>query len=165
VYKEYCKLQSAKGGQGVFTTVVIPAGAPIMEVRGPVGSESEMPDPNHPAILQVGPNIFIGPSGDLDDYINHSCNPNCFMHIAGSRAILFSMYVIPVGTELTFDYSSTSTDPLDKWKMDCICGDFNCRKVISGYQHLDDTVKQHMKNKRMLPLYILEPTMFPERLR
>ena len=163
MYKEHLKLLPCPAGLGVFTTVAIPAKTPIIEVKGPVGTEKEMPNPNHPALLQVGPDIFIGPSGDVDDYINHSCNPNCFMYVAGSRAILFSLYVVPAGAELTFDYSTTATDTLDKWKIDCVCGDFNCRKVISGFQYLDDEIKQKMKNQGVLPLYILEPQMFPKR--
>lgn len=163
MYKDYCKLQPSKGGLGMFTTVIIPAKTPIIEVRGPVGSEKEMPDPNHPALLQIGNDLFIGPSGDLDDYINHSCNPNCYIHIAGNRAILFSLYVIPAGSELTFDYSTTATDSLEKWKMDCLCGHATCRKVISGFQHLDESVKQNLKDKNTVPLYILHPEMFPRK--
>lgn len=161
MYKQYCQLQSAKGGLGVFTTVTIPAKEPILEVRGPVMLEKDLPDPNHPALLQVGPDLFIGASGDLDDYINHGCEPNCYMKIAGTRAILFSLYVIPAGAELTFDYSSTSTDPLDKWQMKCACGSFQCRQVISGYQNLDPTVQQKLQSQGAVPLYILHPSMFP----
>jgi SET domain-containing protein len=162
MYKEHLKLQPTKGGQGLFTTVAIPAKTPILEVRGPVMLEKNLPDPNHPALLQIGPDTFIGASGDLDDFINHSCNPNCYMHITGNRAILFSLYVIPVGAELTFDYSSTATDSLEKWKMNCLCGHFTCRKVISGFQHLDESVKQSLKDKGSVPLYILYPNMFPK---
>lgn len=163
MYKEHCQVKSAKGGKGVFTTVVIPAKVPILEVRGPIYGEKDLPDPNHPALLQVGPDTFIGASGDLDDLINHSCRPNCYMYVAGNRAILFSLYVIPAGSELTFDYSSTATDSLEKWKMNCVCGDFHCRKVISGYQHLSSATQNKMKEQGILPLYILHPNMFPKR--
>jgi SET domain-containing protein len=161
MYQEHLKLQPSKGGRGVFTTVIIPAKQPILEVRGPVMLEKNLPDPNHPALLQIGADTFIGASGDVDDMINHSCNPNCYMHITGNRAILFSLYVIPAGAELTFDYSSTSTDSLDKWKMDCKCGEFTCRKVISGFQHLDTGIQQKLKDQGVVPLYILNPEMFP----
>jgi hypothetical protein len=161
VYNEHLKLQPTKTGQGVFTTVVIPAKQPILEVRGPVLLEKDLPDPNHPALLQMGADTFIGASGDVDDYLNHSCNPNCYMHITGNRAILYSLYVIPAEVELTFDYSSTATDSLEKWKMNCQCGEFVCRKVISGFQHLDGLTQQKLKNQGAVPLYILRPEMFP----
>jgi SET domain-containing protein len=162
VYQQYCQVKKSKHGMGVFTTAVIPAGKPILEVRGPVYTEKNLPDPNHPALLQVGPDIFIGASGDIDDYINHSCNPNCYMKIGGNRAILFSLYVIPVGAELTFDYSSTATDDPNKWSMICQCGDNKCRQIISGYQHVDPAVQEKMRSQGMLPLYITHPHMFPK---
>lgn len=163
MYKEYLKLRPCKTGNGVFTTVEIPTNIPILEVTGDLYLEHELPDPNHPALLQVGPNTFIGPSGDLDDYINHSCNPNCAVRIAGNRAILYSLYVIPKNTELTFDYSTTSTDTPDKWQMNCLCGFHNCRRVISGHQTIDPKTAEIYKQKRMFPLYITNPEMVQKR--
>lgn len=158
MYNQYLKVLPSKlGGQGIFTTLDIPADVPIMEVTGNVYAEHELPDPNHIALLQVGPNIFIGPSGSTDDYINHSCNPNCRMQVAGSRAIIHSMYFIKAGHELTFDYSTTSTDTLDKWKMDCHCGSPNCRKVISGFQYLPPELKKNYIERNMVPLFITNP--------
>ena len=160
MYNRYLKVKPCKTGQGVFTTVDIPTNVPIIEVRGTIYKEKDLPNPNHPALLQVGPDIFIGPSGGVDDYINHSCNPNCLVHIAGNRAVVYSMYVIPEGSEITFDYSTTATDDHNKWKMECQCGEFACRKIISGHQYLDDTTKQKMQDKGMLPLYITQPNLF-----
>lgn len=157
MYNEYLKVLPCKNGKGVFTTVDIPANVPIIEVTGTVYAEKDLPDPNHPALLQVGPNIFIGPSGTTDDYINHSCNPNCLLHIVGNRAIVYSMYVIKAGNELTFDYSTSSTDTHDKWKMECNCEDYNCRGVISGYQYLDAKLQEEYKKKGMIPIFLTNP--------
>lgn len=159
MYKQYLKVKPSKNGigSGVFSTIKIPADVPILEVTGDLHTEESLPDPNHPAILQIGPNLFFGPSGDVDDYINHSCNPNCMLHIIGNRAILYSLYVIPADTELTFDYSTTSTDSLDKWSMNCLCGSSNCRKVISGFHLLSDNIKQDLKAKGMVPMFITNP--------
>jgi SET domain-containing protein len=163
MYNQYLEVRSCKTGQGVFTKVEIPANTPIFEVTGNIYAEHELPDPNHPALLQVGPNVFIGPSGTFDDYINHSCNPNCWMHVAGNRAICFSLYVIPAGAELTFDYSTTATDTHDKWKMECACGHAKCRQVISGFQYLEPELQEEYKNKNLVPLYIKMPSMFQKR--
>lgn len=154
MYNQYLKVHNSKTGNGIFTTVDIPAGVPIIEMTGTVYKESELPDPNHPALLQVGLDAFIGPSGATDDYINHSCNPNCLMKIVGNRAIVYSLHLIKADSELTFDYSTTSTDSLEKWKMDCACGSFNCRKVISGYQYLDDKLKEEYLKKGMIPMFL-----------
>lgn len=157
MYNQHLKVKPCKSGNGIFTDIQIPANVPIMEVVGTIYAEHNLPDPNHPALLQVGPNIFIGPSGGTDDYINHSCNPNCRMHVAGSRAIIFSLYVIKAGAELTFDYSTTSTDTLDKWQMKCNCGEPNCRKIISGFQYLDPGLQKEYKDRGLVPLFLTHP--------
>jgi len=157
MYKQFLKVGPSRTGQGVFTSIKIPARSPVIEVTGEVHPEHTLPDPNHPALLQVGPNYFIGPSGDVDDYINHSCDPNCKVHIAGQRAFLYSLYDIPAGSEITFDYSTSSTDTLDKWKMDCHCGKFNCRKVISGLQYVDPTIVEDYKKRGIIPMFMLIP--------
>lgn len=163
MYNQYLEVKPCKTGKGVFCSVEIPAGVPIFEVTGNVYTEAELPDPNHQALLQVGPNTYIGPSGAFDDYINHSCDPNCWVQVAGNRAIVFSLYVIPKNTELTFDYSTTATDTHDKWKMDCACGTAKCRKVISGFQYLEPSLQEEYKNKNLVPLYIKLPSMFQKR--
>src|SRR5579885_670688 len=163
MYNSHLVVKPCKTGMGVFTTMEIPANTPIIEVSGNLYLEKDLPDPTHPALLQVGPNLFIGPSGSTDDYINHSCDPNCWMYVAGNRAILFSLYVIPKGAELTFDYSTTATDTLEKWKMDCSCGSSKCRKVISGFQYLDPSLQEEYKKKDLVPLYIKYPNMFQKR--
>ncbi len=164
MYKEFLKVQPSKlGGTGTFTTVKIPADVPIMEITGPVRLDSEISEQDISEYLQVGPNTFIGLSGDVDDHLNHSCDPNCKLYVVGNRAILFSLYVIPVGAELTFDYSTTSTDTHDTWKMDCKCGSYKCRKVISGYQYLDSQLQSTYKEKGMIPLYLTHPGLIHKR--
>lgn len=157
MYKQYLVVKSSKTGDGLFTTIELPANVPLFEVLGEVRKLEELPDPTHPAILQVGPNTYIGPTAGPCDSINHSCNPNCRMSIVGNRAICYSIYVIPKGAELTFDYSTTSNETHDTWKMDCACGSFKCRKVISGFQYLADDLQQEYRDKNLVPLYISEP--------
>lgn len=153
MYKQYLKVGPSKTGQGVFTSIKIPAGSPVIEITGDVFS-TETVDHNHPAVLQVNSKNYIGPSGGVDDYINHSCNPNCLLHCVGNRAIIFSLYDIPADTEITFDYSTSSTDSLDSWKMDCLCSDPNCRKVISGFQYLSPEKVKEYTEKGMIPLFL-----------
>lgn len=157
MYDAHLKIKQSKTGKGVFTDVEIPANTPILEVRGKIfsGADVEKMDPAH--VLQVGPNSFIGPSGAVDDYVNHSCSPNCRVHIVGNRAILYSLYVIPKGAELTFDYSTSSTDTLDKWCMECKCGSFKCRKLISGFQYLPEDLKKEYISKKMVPTFMTNP--------
>ena len=152
MYKAYL----TKKGNGVFTSVRIPKGVPVCEVTGNLYAEDKLPDPTNPAILQVGPNLFVGPSGDVDDYIRHHCDPNCLLHIVGNRAILYSLYNIPEGSEITFDYSTSSTDTTDTWKMECNCGSPKCRKTISGLHYLPAEQVKEYSNKGMIPLFLKE---------
>jgi hypothetical protein len=163
MYASYLKTGPTKTGTGLFSTIDISAGVPIIEVRGPIYHVSELPEPNDPAVLQIGPDVFMGITGGPIDSIEHSCNPNCLMHVVGNRAILYSMYVIKAGTPLTYDYSTTSTDTHDTWKMICQCGSNNCRGVISGWQYLDEKTKQERLDKGATPLYISHPTLIQKR--
>lgn len=151
MYNGYLTVRPNKNELGVFTTVDIPARTPIIEYTGDFFNSDNIPGPD---VLQIAHNLYIGPSGNADYVINHSCNPNCFLHIIGKRAILMSLYQIKHGSELNFDYSTTSTDTLDEWKMDCNCGSFNCRKVISGFQYLDTKQQEEYKKNGMIPLFI-----------
>jgi hypothetical protein len=165
MYGQYLEVRDSRIGKGTFTKVSIPAGLPIVEIHGPVLLDREVPSTDNIDIyLQVGPNTYIGPSGkNVPEYLNHSCDPNCYVHAVGNRAILYSLYVIPENAELTFDYSITSTDTYDTWKMECRCGSNKCRKLISGFRYLDPITQDLYKKKDLVPLYILEPTMIQKR--
>jgi len=154
----YLQIKETKDKRkGIFTSINIDANSPILEFNGEIHNQETMPNPDHPAWLQITNSFFIGPSGGKDDYINHSCNPNCYVSAVGKRAILYSMYYIMAGSELTFDYSTTSTDTLNTWQMDCYCKSYNCRKKISGYQYLDDKTKKNYLDKGAVPLFITNP--------
>lgn len=156
--KEDLEVRTSKTGFGVFAKVTIPANEPILEFTGTiVPKDKTILDPA--TYLQIGGNRVMGPSGAIDDYINHSCDPNCFVHIVGNRAILYSLYVITAGTQLTFDYSTSSTDTLQQWSMTCNCNSYKCRSVISGFQYLSDERKKEYENKGMIPIFIRMPNL------
>jgi len=158
MYNEYLEIKKSKTGLGVFTKVKIPANSPIIEFTGTIVPKNK--SAIDPALfLQVGANRIMGPSGAVDDYINHSCDPNCFVHIVGNRAILYSLYLITEGTELFFDYSTSSTDTLEEWKMSCGCSSYKCRGTISGYQYLSDQIKKDYRAKGMIPMFITMPNL------
>ena len=60
-------------------------------------------------------------------YGNHSCDPNLWWvgpyELAARRDI-------PVGEELTNDYSTSTAEP--DFAMDCSCGSSLCRSIITG---------------------------------
>ena len=165
MYNQYLERRPSKNGYGLFTKIEIPANVPIFEVTGPIRLLEELPSEGSEVAIQIATNTYIGPSGDLADFINHSCNPNCKLQPIGNRAIFYSLYVIPKDCELTYDYSTTSTETHDMWKMDCNCGDYNCRGLISGIQYLGESKIKEYTDKNMLPLFIVYPNMFPKKFK
>lgn len=148
------ELRKTKSGQGVFAKVLIPANYPIIEFTGDLFNKSTLNKNSY--YIQINNDRYIGPSGKLDDYINHSCDPNCYVHIAGNRAFLYSFYIIKPNMQLTFDYSITSTDSLEDWHMKCTCDSFKCRDIISGFSYLPQDIKQFYIKNNMVPKYILK---------
>lgn len=157
MYNQYLKILDSKNGKGVFTTVDIPAETPIMEITGDLYTKENMPD--SPYLYQISNIWYLGPSGAADDFVNHSCNPNCYLHVVGKRAFLYSLYLIKSDSELTFDYSLSSTESLDTFKLDCNCGDVNCRKIISGFQYLSQQLQEEYKRKNLVPMFISDPRL------
>ena len=139
-------------GQGLFSTIKISNNAPIIEITGKLYNSDNIP--NNQTVIQIGNNLYIGASGGMDDYINHSCNPNCYLHIVGKRAFLYSIYEIKKNSEITFDYSTTSTDSLDDWEMLCTCQSIKCRKIISGWQYLNKELINIYNKNNILPFFM-----------
>lgn len=148
------KIIDTPKGKRVITSVDVPPQTVIFEFKGNKFTRENLLH-KQSSILQVGSDRFLGPSGDVDDYIGHSCNPNCGLTIMRDRAFLISIYTIPAGREINFDYSTSSNDTFDQWKMDCKCGEFKCRKIISGYQSLDKSLKDHYEKLGIVPLYLI----------
>ena len=156
LYHNYLIKKPIKDSFGIFAKIDIARNKPIIEITGSLYLKDNKPsNPND--YLQVSNHWFIGLSGGSDDVVRHSCNPNCYVHAVGKRAILYSLHHIREGTELTFDYSTTSTETLEEWTMECNCGVFNCRKVISGYQYLDSKLKKEYEKRGIVPSFIVNP--------
>ena len=63
--------------------------------------------------------------GIPERYVNHSCDPNTYVKNKKDMALKD----IKKGEEITSDYSISG---IDDWKMDCLCGSKNCRKIVYG---------------------------------
>lgn len=59
-------------------------------------------------------------------YVNHSCNPNCGLK---GEITCVAMRDIKAGEEITQDYGLLDNDD---YELECTCGSFNCRKIITG---------------------------------
>jgi SET domain-containing protein len=156
-FKSILEIKPTTNGNGVFAKVPIEKNSVVFEFKGKILTKSQLPQnlkPEDDHYLQIGPDMYLGPSGDLDDFVNHSCEPNCGLRIVGQRAILFALYDIKSGAELTFDYSTTSTETQEAWSMACNCGSYQCRKTISGFQYLTPLQQAKYMALNAVPTYV-----------
>lgn len=80
-------------------------------------------------------------------YINHSCDPNAGLK---GKVTVVAMKNIKKDEQVTIDYSITEDDPY--WKMNCRCGEKNCRKVIKSIRYLP--LKIFRKYDNYIPNYL-----------
>jgi hypothetical protein len=147
-------------GNGVFSTVNLPANHTIFEFVGKVLLRQNIPDFSGTIAsnyLQIGPTQYLDLGGTAQFYINHGCVPNSCVKIIVNRAFLVSVQPIKIGDELTFDYSTTSTEDASTWSMQCKCGagQFRCRKTITGFSSVPTKQQQKYITSGMVPNYVI----------
>ena len=107
--------------------------------------------------MQVGKDLFLFSTKikNIDNFINHSCNPNAYVYIKNpAQVFLVALKNIKMGQEITFDYSTTMYN--DKWIAKCNCKSKLCRGVIKEFKYLPLKIKKKYYKKSILPKYILE---------
>jgi hypothetical protein len=101
--------------------------------------------------LQIGPDLYIGESGQADDFVNHSCQPNAGMRIEATDVRLVAIRDIATGEQITFDYSTTMDE--DDFEFDCLCGSPVCRGRVGDFKHLPASLRQHYDQLGIVPKY------------
>jgi uncharacterized protein len=104
--------------------------------------------------LQVGPDLFRIPSGTIDDFINHSCNPNTGIRLYARGAIILAIGYIAMHDEVTFDYSTYLNNPYER--IVCRCASQNCRGVIGNFTTLPLNLQQRYLALRIVGDFALE---------
>jgi len=150
-------LKDCKHGKGVFALKDINNGNEVLQFQGSVVGYEELPHPytaENDYYLQIGDGIFLGPSGSIDDFVNHSCYPNTGVLFDSGVIKLVAVTPIPAGSEITFDYSTTMDD--FRWKMDCSCGSENCRHKLDNFVDLEAEIQAKYIQLGVIPDYILQ---------
>lgn len=105
------------------------------EVLAPFGARTMHATPNY-LTVQVGEGRHIELDPAILQYMNHSCEPNCFFDTA--RMEVVALRDIAAGEELGFFY------PSSEWHMaqpfDCLCGATACLRRIAGADSLPPEV-------------------------
>lgn len=144
-------------GRGVFANKDFKKFEEIIKFRGKLFTREQLPilyDDVSDHYVQIDRNLYMGPSGCLDDFINHSCEPNSGLKIMEKRVFLIAIKDIKIGEEVTWDYSTTMDE--DEWEMDCLCKRDNCRKRIRDFKYLSKSIQQYYIQLNVVPNYILE---------
>ena len=139
---------SGKFGLGLFAAKPFPAQSVVLQVRDSnyfLGAKPfaqlTLLGYTHADIFQVDRDLFIPPYGGLDDFTNHSCEPNCGLRVNRSGFDMIALCDIAAGEELTYDYSTHQEHPQED--MICQCGTPSCRGVIRSFSTLPRTLRQH----------------------
>ncbi len=136
--------ESAAHGAGAFATAPIEKGELIVIFTGAVTDTADTDfDDYH---LQVGEGRYLGPSGDLDDLVNHSCEPNAGFSAQSQNEmpILIARRDIAPGEEITMDYNAV-IDEADWPGFACGCGASGCNGMVRSFRDLSDVKKQALK--------------------
>jgi hypothetical protein len=142
-------IQSGIHGRGVFTTSPVARGAFLLKYEGTLLRYHET-TPQTLAV-QIGPDLYLGPSGGPDDCVNHSCDPNAGLVIEATDVRLIAIRDIAAGDEIFFDYSTTMNE--DDFEMPCACGQPACRKIIRDFKHLPRGLRQRYIEMGIVPEY------------
>jgi hypothetical protein len=81
--------------------------------------------------LQVGPDQFRVPSGSIDDFMNHSCEPTTGIRLYPHGIVVMAIRPIKIHDEITFDYSTYLNNTYER--ITCRCGTSACRGIIGNF--------------------------------
>lgn len=122
-------------GQGVFATAPLEKSVPIIKWGGEIFTKEDVSlgRGRQHTLVGITEDLLLGnlkeqPPG-LDDYMNHSCEPNVGMV---DEITIITMRAIQAGEELVADYAIWLNDETYVMKRSCACKSQNCRKTIRG---------------------------------
>ena len=135
---KHLALQTSKTGYGVFASKRIKKGGVVCEVY------FDSIRPRRAATrksIQVWEDAFFNNSLEtIDDYFNHSCDPNAFLQF--SNYVLRALREIDAGKEITWNYLTTEFDlAADDQDFECMCISDKCVGHVKGFKFLTEEQK------------------------
>ncbi len=110
--------------------------------------------------LQIDKNFYLGPKKSklnnnlIDEYLNHSCNPNCGIIEQRGKFYFKSIKDIKVSEELTWDYSTSIEDDDEPEK--CNCNSDKCRNKIESFSMLPNELQKKYLQMSVVLNYIIK---------
>jgi SET domain-containing protein len=122
----------------------------LLEFGGEVIHTTQLPENHHQErYIQIDHEKYLAPSGDLDDHINHSCDPNSGIVIRDDRVFLITIKPVKQDEEITWDYSTAINN--DKFEIECICQTESCRKKIISFKDLPEGIQERYIELGIVP--------------
>lgn len=153
-------------GKAVFAARAFDEGQPLMEFTGRRFRAAQIPSlmrGQADRYVQVTPDQYMGPSGRIDDLVNHSCDPNAGLRFTDDGVYLVAIRAIGAGEEISWDYSTTLTE--SSWHMLCQCGAPECRRVIGNFATIDPERQQFYRARNLVAPYLRRRDTVVERKR
>jgi hypothetical protein len=145
-------------GKAVFAATAFAEGETIVKFTGRLLRADRVPtelsgETDH--YVQITPDHYLGPSGRIDDLINHSCSPNAGLRFLDEGIFLIAIRAIAPGEEIAWDYSTTLTE--SNWHMICQCRSPECRRVIGNFDTLPPDRQAWYRARNLVAPYLREP--------
>lgn len=92
-------------------------------------------------LFQIGDDAFLLPNGNLDDFVNHSCQPTTGLRLTPLGYRMVALVDIAPGDELTYDYSTYIGETPER--LACACDAVACRGMIGPFHQLPAGLRHH----------------------
>lgn len=157
---DFLIIKKARNGRGVFTKKNIKKNETIFELKGRLLSVAEIEAGGIFSTLSANAyrfskEMYLSPTGELGDFINHSCDPNAYIKKENEKLYIIAIKLIHSGEEITIDYS-TIMAPDDEWNLSCNCGSKICRNKVEKFMNLPKNIQKKYKKNNIVPAYILK---------
>lgn len=142
-------------GKAVFAATGFSEGDVLLEFTGRRMRADQVPGSlrgRHDRFVQVTSDQYMGPSGRLDDLVNHSCAPNAGLRFTDDGVFLVAVRAIAPGEEISWDYSTTLRE--SNWHMLCQCKAPDCRRVIGNFESLDAERQAWFRTRNLVAPYL-----------
>ncbi len=142
-------------GKAVFAAAAFAEGDTLIQFTGRRFRADQVPSlmrGRGDRFVQVTPDHYMGPSGRIDDLINHSCAPNAGLRFTETGVFLVAVRAIPQGEEICWDYSTTLKE--SNWHMICQCRAPTCRRVIGNFDSLDPDRQEWFRARNLVAPYL-----------
>lgn len=136
-------------GKGLFAKRLIKKGLIVFHFDGRIGDDAH----TNPESLQINEDKFLESTDGFDNFLNNSCEPNCY--IDWENLNLVALRDIKIGEEFSFYYNTAEYDLINMVKncsFKCNCGSKDCIGEIRGFRYL--SVEQKKKIQKFISPFL-----------